>query len=613
MPLVPETTDPLLLPNDPEACLLADANGAILACNQTAQRWLEDAGLSSPEALLPANQRALVQACQSQDRTISGVESRVGERAISWTLIPRTQPQGVVIRGRDASSTLSELAEATRSNRLYRLIIENTTDLISRHAPDGHFVDASPASWRLLGYWPEELRGKGLDEVLVPETMEKQLEQARTSLRDSGYATLTLQLRHRDGRLRWFEIASRAIRETYTGAVIEVISVSRDITARVDSEENNRRLAQVVEANTDLVLFASRHGEISYMNPAARRALGIGNASPLPPVSAIFEGDEFARLLSIGLPQADQQGVWETETRLRALSQDNTLPVSLVLLSHQAAQGTTYYSLVARDMTERELRESEQRRHQEELAHTARLATLGELASGIAHEMNQPLATIVNYANASKRYLGQLDENPDAITRVQDGLQRITQHADHAAEVIKRLRAFLRKGKKRSACVALNDTIDSAVRLCQWEAAKHHINIELTLADSNPTLTADPVLLQQVLINLIRNAIDANRERHQDAPSRITLTTRCSGCNEVRIEVEDQGPGLDDEGLRQMFTPFFTRKSEGLGLGLSMSRSIVESFGGYLDAERSPAGGLRLICRFPSKGALGAANATHNL
>ncbi|SFM14213.1 PAS domain-containing sensor histidine kinase [Marinobacter zhejiangensis] len=597
--------NPLLLANDPDACLICDTSGAIQAWNETTGQWLQAAGMDTPIALLPQNQGALIQACQSQVRTITNVESRIGERSVLWTFIPDPENQHVVIRGRDATETLHELAEATRSNRLYRLIIENTTDLISRHAPGGHFVDASPASWRLLGFWPEELRGKGLMDVVVPESLEGQLDEARNSLRDSGYATLTLQIRRRDGQLRWFETAARAIRETYTGAVIEVVSVSRDITARVNSEENNRRLAQVVEANTDLVLFVSRTGDVSYMNPAARRALAVADNNPLPSVTAFFEPGEFQRLISVGLPQADRSGVWETETRLAALDGNSSLPVSLVLLSHQAAQGATYYSLVARDMTERELRESEQRRHQEELAHTARLATLGELASGIAHEMNQPLATIVNYANASKRYLGQLDDNPDALHRVQDGLQRITHHADHAAEVIKRLRAFLRKGKKRSACIALNETIDAAVRLCHWETAKHNITVELELAEANPTLTADPVLLQQVLINLIRNAVDANRERHHDAPSQIRITTRLSASQDVWIEVEDQGPGLDDEGLRQMFTPFFTLKSEGLGLGLSMSRSIVESFGGFLDAERSAEGGLRLICRFPAKAALG--------
>ena len=476
---------------DPEACIVADAQAQVLSANNAARAWQQQLGADELVSLLPVNLTALVTACLQQRRAIGDVESRRGGRILLWLFIPDPERQRVVIRGRDATETVAALDEATRSNRLYRLITENTTDLISRHAPDGSFIDASPASWRLLGYWPEELRGKRLEEIVAPGTDDEQLEEARTQLRDTGYATLTLLVTHRDGSQRWFEIASRAIRETYTGTVVEVVSVSRDISARLRSEAENRRLA-------------------------------------------------------------------------------------------------------------------------DELAHASRLATLGELASGIAHEMNQPLATIVNYANASQRFLEQFDRNPNALGKVQDGLKRITQHANHASEVIKRLRAFLRKGQKRSATIRLNDTVATAVRLCQWEADKHRVAIVQRLARQSPTLTADPVLLEQVLVNLIRNAIDANRERHHDQPSHITLTTRvvadadgevesCTGEVESFIEVTDQGAGLDEEGLRQMFTPFYTRKDDGLGLGLSMSRSIVEGFGGYLDASRAPGGGLTLTCRFPAR------------
>ncbi|MDX1458740.1 MAG: PAS domain S-box protein [Marinobacter sp.] len=487
--------DPTLLDHDPEACLLADANACLGASNPAATKLRERLQLDSLRDLLPVNLDALVRACLRQARTIGDVECRLGSTILLWTFIPDLDNNRVLIRGRDATATIAALDEAARSNRLYRLITENSTDLISRHAPDGRFIDASPACWRLLGYWPEELRGKRLEEIVVPGAYSGQMEEARTQLRDTGYATLTLQVLHRDGSKRWFEIASRAIRETYTGTVIEVISVSRDISARVQSEEENRRLA-------------------------------------------------------------------------------------------------------------------------DELAHAARLATLGELASGIAHEMNQPLATIVNYAGASQRYLAQAADNPAAFAKVQNGLKRITQHANHASEVIKRLRAFLRKGQKRSAAINLNDTVQTAIRLCQWEADKYRVGIIQALSKTEPTLTADPVLLEQVLINLIRNAIDANREHHPDRPSQIIISTRwqdkATGSPQIFIEVTDQGAGLDEEGLKQMFTPFYTRKSHGLGLGLSMSRSIVEGFGGFLDARPAEDGGLVLSCRFPINGPTRRQTSLHN-
>lgn len=466
---------------DPEATLVLDRDGRILQRNRAADHLSQQCLGCDADALLPVNAPALVTACLDQARAIEAVESRMGNCILLWTFVPVADAGQVLARGRNATNEIRARDEATRASRLYRLITENTTDLISRHAPDGRFIDATPASWRLLGYWPEELRGKPLEEVFRGASVSEQVQETRRILRDDGYATMTLQITHRDGSKRWFEIAGRAIRETYTGAVIEVVSISRDITARVESEENNRRLA-------------------------------------------------------------------------------------------------------------------------DELAHTARLATLGELASSIAHEMNQPLATIVNYASASQRYLKQARANPDFLDRVDDGLQRITHHANRASEVIKRLRAFLHKGQKRTAPVAINDVIRNVVRLCQWDADKHGIVIRECLADSSPVIAADPVLLEQVLINLIRNGIDATLEAdpaNRETPAQITIASCVNNQQESLIQVTDEGSGLDDEGLRNMFTPFYTRKPQGLGLGLSMSRSIIEGFGGFLDASRADKGGLTLTCRFP--------------
>ncbi|MDA5736785.1 PAS domain S-box protein, partial [Escherichia coli] len=117
--------------------------------------------------------------------------------------------------------------------------------LISRHTLDGVFLDASPASWTLLGYWPEELRGRPAQALFHPQDRGQVALRAREALEQDGYLTITYRIRHRDGRYRWFETASRAIRETYTGAVVEVVSVSRDVTRRVEAEENRRRLAEV--------------------------------------------------------------------------------------------------------------------------------------------------------------------------------------------------------------------------------------------------------------------------------------------------------------------------------------------------------------------------------
>ena len=587
-----------LLPHDPQPSVVLDRDGLALAANGALIRLLAGKALSQARALLPGNLPELVRACLKQGRAIEQVEAQSAQQVWLWTLIPDPDSQCVLARGREASTELLAGREAAKARRLYRLITENTTDLISRHTPDGRFLDASPASWTLLGYWPETLRGTLAQRLFHARDLKLALRQARDALQLDGYHTMTYRIRHQAGHYLWFETASRAIRETYTGAVVEVVSVSRDITARVQAEENKRRLAEVVEANPDPVLFIDPAGGVSYLNPAARRLLGLLPAEGMPALADFLTAQVLATLESNGWHSAEAQGLWSHETRLLPLNGEPSVPVSLLLLAHRSTAGERFFSLVARDMRERELREAQQRHHQDEMAHTARLVTLGELASGIAHEINQPLAAVVNYANASQRYLQSLDSNPAAVERVAQGLERINLHANHASQVIKRLRGFLRKGRRNLQALDISEVARQAVSLCAWEAGERNVTIELQLPESLPWVYADRVLLEQVLLNLLRNAIDANNEQLPGQLSRIILQAQTLDGATLQISVQDQGPGVSAGELEQLFTPFYTSKAEGLGLGLSMSRSIVEGFGGELNA-RPQTSGLLMCCCLP--------------
>ena len=587
-----------LLLHDPQPTVVLDAEALPLQANRALTRLLEGRALADARAWLPGNLYALVRACLQQGRAIEQVEARHGQQIWLWTLIPDPVNQRVIARGREASTELLAEREAARARRLYRLITENTTDLISRHSPDGRFLDASPASWTLLGYWPETLRGTLAQRLFHSHDLKLALRQTRDALQLDGYHTMTCRIRHQAGHYLWFEIASRAIRETYTGAVVEVVCVSRDITARIQAEENKRRLAEVVEANPDPVLFIDPAGGVSYLNPAARRLLGLRPAQGLPALAGFLTAQVLATLEASGWRSAEEQGMWSHETRLLPFNDEPSVPVSLLLLAHRSTAGERFFSLMARDMRERELREAQQRHHQDELAHTARLVTLGELASGIAHEINQPLAAVVNYANASQRYLQTLGSNPAAVERVAQGLERINLHANHAAQVIKRLRGFLRKGRRNLQALDITEVARQAVSLCAWEARERHVTIELQLPGSLPRVYADRVLLEQVLLNLLRNAIDANNEQLPGQPSRIILQALALDAATLQISVLDQGPGVSAGQLEHLFTPFYTSKADGLGLGLSMSRSIVEGFGGELDA-RPQTRGLLMCCCLP--------------
>lgn len=467
------------LATDPQPSLLLDEQARILEANAAFLSLLGAEPLSRAGDYLPVNHLPLVRSCLAQRRAIEALEVQVGERFLLWSFIPEPGTATVLARCREASEEIRNGREAAKARRLYRLITENTTDLISRHTPDGRFLDASPASWTLLGYWPEQLRGRFLSELFHPQESQYLLGHEQEALEQDGYHTMTYRIRHQQGHYLWFETASRAIRETYTGAVVEIVSVSRDISARVQAEANKRRL-------------------------------------------------------------------------------------------------------------------------EDELAHTTRLITLGELASGIAHEINQPLAAVVNYAGASQRYLQGLKDNPQAEQRIAQGLERITEHANHASQVIKRLRSFLRKGQRRMQALDVAEVAREAVRLCAWEATNCQVVIDEHLPDNLPAVYADRVLLEQVLLNLLRNAIDANKERHGGQPSTVIIAARVAEDGRLWVEVSDQGPGLSPAEQERIFTPFYTSKPEGLGLGLSMSRTIIEGFGGELDVlAAAPGQGVTLGCRLP--------------
>lgn len=589
-----------LLNADPEPCALLNADGQIQACNPALTALYRAWGLQEATPLLPANRVELIQQAHQHPPIRDPIVTQFKEGCLLWQLITLPQLQGGAwLRGRDISEQIQRAHEAAQTHRLYRLIIDNTTDLISRHTPDGRFLDASPAAWQLLGYRPEQLRDTYLRPLLHPDDLPT-MRQVQGILEQHGYHTLSYRLRHADGHYRWFETACRAIRDPQTQQVVELVSVSRDITARLQHEETRRRLAAVIEATTDLVFFIDPNGHLSYLNQAARRRLKVSEEPHQLQLSDFMEPRDQTQLLEVGLPTAERDGIWECDMRLHSIHAQSSLPVSLEVLAHNhGPTDSHYFSLVARDMTERELCESQNRRHQDELAHTARLVTLGELASGIAHEINQPLAAVVNYASASQRYLCNIAHNPQAVERIAQGLERITAHANHASEVIRRLRGFLRKGQRRIQALDVSQVAGEAVRLCAWEAERSQVRIQEYWPENLPSVWADRILLEQVLLNLLRNAIEANRERHMEQPSAVYLSARLEdNAQRLCICVEDQGNGVTEEEWSHLFTPFYTRKQEGLGLGLSISRSIIEGLGGELHAIRQPIG-LRLECYLP--------------
>ncbi|OFV89009.1 MAG: hypothetical protein A3J75_01500 [Acidobacteria bacterium RBG_16_68_9] len=248
-------------------------------------------------------------------------------------------------------------------------------------------------------------------------------------------------------------------------------------------------------------------------------------------------------------------------------------------------------------MTERDRAEQRARQHQEQLAHVLRVSTMGEMTALLAHELNQPLGAIVNYANGVRARLWTQRFDADEIA---GAVSRIADEGLRAGEIIRRIRDFLRKGATKREPCDLNHLVREAASLVGPDARQHGVDVEFALADALPLLEVDRVQLEQVILNLLRNGLDAMGEGEGRHELVVQTTLRPGGS--VEVAVRDTGVGLPLTEAERIFAPFFTTKADGLGMGLSISRSIIEAHGGRLWAEQNPTGGATFTFTLPAPG-----------
>jgi signal transduction histidine kinase len=233
-------------------------------------------------------------------------------------------------------------------------------------------------------------------------------------------------------------------------------------------------------------------------------------------------------------------------------------------------------------------RERQYREMQSELAHASRVATMGQLTASIAHEIKQPIATVRNNLTAALNFL---ERTPPDLVEVREALACAVKDNDRTSDVVDRIRALMQKAPARIDSVNVNEAVREVIELTYGEALKNGVSVRTQLADGLPLIQGDRVQLQQVILNLILNAVQA-MGAVSDGTREVLITTSQTA-NEVCLGVQDTGPGLSPESLPRLFEPFYTTKPEGMGMGLSICRSIIEAHGGRLWATRcEPRGAL---------------------
>jgi signal transduction histidine kinase len=264
---------------------------------------------------------------------------------------------------------------------------------------------------------------------------------------------------------------------------------------------------------------------------------------------------------------------------LFALGMNQTLdyvaPIAYLII---AVVITRLMARVRKSQEDQKRAEETLRRSQAELAHVRRVMTMGELAASIAHEINQPLSAIVNNGSACLRWLD--GDSPDLV-EAREAARRIVRDGNRAAEVITRIRGFLRKTESAKSRLDINQTIREIVTVIKQEAVENRVDLRMDLASDILPVWGDRVQLQQVILNLLMNGVEA-MAAITERPRRLSISTRKHDPDKVLVIVRDSGMGIDQESLEKIFDAFYTTKAQGMGMGLAISRSIVEDHGGEL-------------------------------
>jgi PAS domain S-box-containing protein len=372
-----------------------------------------------------------------------------------------------------------------------------------------------------------------------------------------------------------------------------------EISDRKQAEENLRKLSRAVEQSPAMTIITDPGGKIEYVNPRFTEVTGYTLQEVAGKTPRVLKSGE--------TPAEAYQELWKTITagkewwgELRNRKQDGTLywaSTSISPITNQ--EGTVTHLLgISEDITERKRTEDEARRHRNELAHFGRVSIMGEMATSLAHELNQPLTVISGCAQLA---LDKLRSGTDKLEELGDPLEQAAAQAERANEIIRRVRNFIQKADQEREAIEVNETMRDVFNLLRSDAGEHGVAIKLDLPDDLPTVVADPIELQQVIVNLAHNGIEAMSE-NPSTSRLLTIRTSRHRNGMVEIAVHNPGKAISSDHLKHMFDPFFTTKPGGLGMGLSISRTIVEAHGGTLWAESAPGSGTVFCFTLPASG-----------
>lgn len=476
----------------------------------------------------------------------------------------------------------SELAEETT----FRRAMENSMSTGMRVINlNGEISYVNPAFCRMVGFSYDELVGHGPPFPYWPkESIEQHERNLQQMLRgESPPSSLPIHIMRKDG--------TRLVVRMYTSPLIDqngkqsgwmtsVTDITEQTRIRQELAQAQERFITVLQSLDAAVSVASPPpmGELLFANQAYKKWFG----------NSLDQGHRFFANLGAG-PWADVRDVFNPnverwfEVRVRSI---------------QWVDGRIVDLVVATDITQERAAEQAQREQHERLQQTSRLITMGEMASSLAHELNQPLTAIANYTSgaAARLKLSSARHEPPPIGDLIELMEKTSRQAERAGQVIRRIRGFVKRSDPIRKPIDAATIISETIGLAEIDARERGQSIRVEIAPDLPVLNVDPILIEQVLLNLIKNGLEAMRD---SAEKTLVVTVKMSDSQQITFGVTDRGPGVPAAIRDRLFDSFYTTKTDGMGMGLNICRSIIESHQGRLWFEDNPTGGCTFRFTLP--------------
>jgi two-component system sensor kinase FixL len=478
--------------------------------------------------------------------------------------------------------------------------------------PAGRWLAVNDRFCEIVGFSHDELVDRSFQEITHPDDLPGDLELiAELIAGDADRMAIDKRYVRRNGSAVWTHVTRSIVRDA-AGKAEFFVSVVQDISARKEAEQrlaaSEAQYRAIFDNAAETVVVIDSNALIQSVNPAVERTFGykpeelIGREvwMLMPEKIGSAQASDLARYLATG--QSEVLGnLSEIEGRRKGGA---TFPLDLSVAEWKR-DDETFFTGIMRDISARKQAEqaligSEERLRllQNEFAHLARVNDLGEMAAAIAHEINQPLAAIVNYLN-SGLFLADTGYSEENFAYVAEDMARASEQALRAGEIVRRLRAFISQGAGMRTVESVEQLVEGAMALALIDAKYAGISVETELEAEAAQVEVDRIQIHQVVVNLLRNAVDAMMLSPPGKQRLLKVGVHNETSDMVSFTVADTGPGISPDIYEHLFEPFVTSKMNGMGMGLSLCQRLIESHGGTISVENRPDEGATFTFRLP--------------